>query len=66
MNDDGLYQPYRNCTLSGENGKMVTLICESDSPYRCTMDLAKLSDVANGGKMVPKEFINAAGNGYHR
>ena len=46
----------------GVNGKMVTLIRESDSPYRCTTGLAELSDVANGEKKVPAEFINDAGN----
>ncbi|MFC1678080.1 6-phosphofructokinase [Planctomycetota bacterium] len=49
--------------LSGENGKMVTLI-RADSPeYKCTTGLAELSDVANGEKKVPAEYINAAGNG---
>jgi len=49
--------------LSGQNGKMVTLVRESDTPYRCTMDLAPLSEVANGEHLLPREYINEAGNG---
>jgi len=49
--------------LDGVNGKMVTLIRESDSPYKCATGLAELSDVANDEKKVPREFINERGNG---
>jgi len=49
--------------LSGEDGKMVTLIREKGPHYRCTTGLARLSDVANGEKKVPAEFINNNGNG---
>ena len=49
--------------LAGENGKMVTLVREDGSEYRCTTGLAELSDVANGEKKVPKEYINDSGNG---
>ncbi|MBN1818836.1 MAG: 6-phosphofructokinase [Sedimentisphaerales bacterium] len=49
--------------LSGENGKMVTLVRESNSPYKCTTGLALLSDVANGESKVPRDYINAKGNG---
>lgn len=48
--------------LGGENGKMVTLVRESDSPYKCTTGTAALSDVANGEKFMPDEYINEAGN----
>ena len=48
--------------LAGENGKMVTLVREPAEEYRCTTSLAKLSDVANGEKKVPPEYINAEGN----
>jgi 6-phosphofructokinase 1 len=48
--------------LSGVNGKMITLVRESDSPYKCTTGLAELSDVANGEKKVPPEYINGQGN----
>ncbi|MBN1763706.1 MAG: 6-phosphofructokinase [Sedimentisphaerales bacterium] len=49
--------------LEGINGRMVTLVRESDNPYRCTTGLALLSDVANGEKKVPREYINETGNG---
>ena len=49
--------------LDGINGKMVTLVRESDSPYKCVTGLAELSDVANDEKKVPAEFINERGNG---
>jgi len=48
--------------LEGVNGKMVTLVRESNTPYKCTTGLADLRDVANGEKKVPKEFINEKGN----
>jgi len=48
--------------LKGVNGKMVTLVREKGRQYKCTTGLAELSDVANGEKKVPAEFINAAGN----
>ena len=49
--------------LAGENGKMVTLVRSDGAGYKCTTGLAGLSDVANGEKMVPAEYINTAGNG---
>lgn len=49
--------------LTGENGKMITLIRADSAEYSCTTGLAELSDVANGEKKVPAEYINAAGNG---
>jgi len=49
--------------MSGINGKMITLVREDGPEYKCTTGLAELSDVANGEKKVPKEYINAAGNG---
>lgn len=49
--------------MEGENGKMVTLVCEKGPKYRCTTGLAELYDIANGEKKVPKEYINKSGNG---
>jgi len=49
--------------MAGVNGKMITLVREDDREYRCTTGLAELSDVANGEKKVPAEYINEAGNG---
>ena len=48
--------------LSGENGKMITLIREDGAEYRCVTGLAELRDVANGEKKVPAEYINDRGN----
>ncbi|MCH9023168.1 MAG: 6-phosphofructokinase [Planctomycetes bacterium] len=50
------------CALNGENGKMITLVRESDSPYHCSTGVANLGDVANSEKKVPREFINDRGN----
>ena len=51
-----------NAALSGVNGKMITLVREDGPEYKCTTGLAELSDVANGEKKVPKEYINDQGN----
>ena len=48
--------------MSGINGKMITLVREKGVKYKCTTGLAELKDVANGEKMVPKDFINEKGN----
>jgi len=48
--------------MEGENGKMVTLVREKGSEYKCTTGLAELRDVANGEKKVPAEYINDNGN----
>ena len=47
----------------GASGFMVTLERVSSRPYKCITGLAKLEDVANGEKKVPREYINAEGNG---
>jgi 6-phosphofructokinase 1 len=49
--------------VSGESGKMVTLVRESDSPYECGTGTAALSDVANGEKLFPAEWISDDGFG---
>jgi 6-phosphofructokinase 1 len=43
-------------------GKMVSLVRESDEPYRCTTGLVGVADVANAEKPVPREWINERGN----
>jgi ATP-dependent phosphofructokinase / diphosphate-dependent phosphofructokinase len=48
--------------LAGKSGFMVTLIRESDSPYRVSTGLAPLATVANGEKFLPRDFMNAEGN----
>ena len=47
--------------LEGVTGKMVTLVRDSDDPYRCTTGLAELSEVANGEKLFPKDWITPDG-----
>jgi len=49
--------------IKGVNGKMVTLVRGDGGAYECTTGLANLSDVANGEKKVPAEYINDTGNG---
>jgi 6-phosphofructokinase 1 len=49
--------------VEGSSGYMVTLVRESNDPYRCTTGLAPLEEVANVEKILPAEFINEAGNG---
>ena len=49
--------------MDGEVGKMVTLVRhKKNGGYECSTGLAELSDVANGEKKVPAEFINKEGN----
>jgi 6-phosphofructokinase 1 len=49
--------------VEGGSGYMVTLVRESNQPYRCTTGLASLEEVANVEKILPDEFINETGNG---
>lgn len=48
--------------ISGKTDYMVILKREAGAIYKCTTSLAKLEDVANKEKKVPKEFINSEGN----
>lgn len=47
---------------SGRSGVMVTLVRESDDPYRWATGTAPLADVAVRAKPMPDDFINEAGN----
>ena len=49
--------------LAGTSGQMVTLVRESNRPYRCATGLARLSEVANGESKLPRDFMDAAGTG---
>ncbi len=49
--------------VEGTTGYMVTIVRESNEPYKSTTGLAKLEEVANAERLMPDEFINAAGNG---
>ena len=48
--------------VEGVSGFMITLVRESNSPYRVSTGLAPLEEVANAEKPVPPEFINQRGN----
>jgi len=48
--------------VEGQDGHMVTLVRESDDPYRCTIGLTPLERVANAERKVPDEFIAPDGN----
>ncbi len=48
--------------LRDQSGFMVTLVRESNDPYRCSTGLVELDAVANQEKYLPDAFINAAGN----
>jgi len=45
----------------GESGKMVTLRRSEKETYECETGLASLSEVANGVKKLPTEWINENG-----
>ncbi|MBP7561178.1 MAG: 6-phosphofructokinase [Armatimonadetes bacterium] len=45
--------------VDGETGKMVTLVRESDTPYRCTTGLVDLAKVRGRTRDVPIEWYNA-------
>ena len=49
--------------MTGENGKMVTLVRTGDNPYQCTTGAESLSEVANGEKLFPAEWITEDGFG---
>ena len=49
--------------VSGVTGHMVTLVRKSNKPYACVTGLAKLSDVANGESLLPRDFMNEEGTG---
>ncbi len=49
--------------LAGASGVMVSLVREENRPYRCGMGLAKLSEVANGVKRLPRDFMDRRGTG---
>ena len=49
--------------IAGENAVMPTVVRKSDSPYVWEIGKAKLEDVANVEKKMPKEFISDDGFG---
>ena len=50
--------------LAGESGKMIAFERETaDGKYSCKCTLVPLSSAANYEKVIPREWINEAGNG---
>jgi len=48
--------------MEGQTGYMVTLERRANNPYQIETGLADLSAVANAEKLIPRDFINEAGN----
>ena len=49
--------------VKGKNAVMPAIVRKSDKPYRWSIGVADLKDVANREKMMPKNFITADGFG---
>jgi ATP-dependent phosphofructokinase / diphosphate-dependent phosphofructokinase len=47
--------------VAGVSGFMITLVRESERPYRCGTSLAPLAEVANGVKYLPRDYLDVAG-----
>jgi 6-phosphofructokinase 1 len=48
--------------LEGTSGVMVSIVRESNDPYRWSLGTAPLPEVALGAKPMPDEFISKSGN----
>jgi 6-phosphofructokinase 1 len=49
--------------LKGQNSVMPTIVRTSNRPYRWKIGIAKLEDVANREKMLPRDYITP--DGFH-
>lgn len=49
--------------LKGHNSVMPTIVRTADKPYKWKIGIAKLEDVANREKMLPRDYITA--DGFH-
>jgi 6-phosphofructokinase 1 len=49
--------------LKGRNSVMPTIVRKSDKPYRWSIGVADLKDVANKEKFMPRDYISA--DGFH-
>src|SRR4026208_27838 len=49
--------------LKGQNSVMPTIVRTSDKPYRWKIGIAKLEDVADREKMLPRDYISP--DGFH-
>ncbi|OGF47400.1 MAG: hypothetical protein A2231_03370 [Candidatus Firestonebacteria bacterium RIFOXYA2_FULL_40_8] len=47
--------------IEGKSGMMVTLVRDSENPYKCSTGLSDLDNIANKERKVPAEFISADG-----
>jgi len=47
--------------MKGHNSVMPTIVRVADKPYKWKVGIAKLADVANQEKMLPRDFITADG-----
>lgn len=52
--------------VAGITGKMVGFACNRENGYVCKTKLFPLTEVANFEKKLPKEWINAEGNGIRK
>jgi len=48
--------------IEGRTEQMVGLVRKSNTPYTCDLTYVPLADVANAEKLIPREWINEAGN----
>ena len=48
--------------VGGTSGVMVSIVRESNDPYRWSLGVAPLAEVAVEAKPMPDEFINQEGN----
>ena len=49
--------------VKGHNAVMPTIVRQSDQPYKWTLGVARLADVANREKLLPRDFISRDGFG---
>ncbi len=50
------------CAIAGITGKTVGMERTSNHPYHCELTLADLELVANQERLIPREWLNEAGN----
>lgn len=48
--------------LSGDTGKMMTIIRKNNNPYSIEIESIEIESVANKEKLIPREWINKNGN----
>ena len=52
-----------DAAISGKSGVMMTINRAEGEKYSVYYDFAEISEIANGVKQVPREYINKEGNG---